>query len=53
MHICYANGEVKDMAEFCIDCWNNLNGKKGSPLKYVLSKEVELCEGCGNIAWAT
>ncbi len=35
------------MAEFCVDCWNNLNGKKISPLKYALSKEVDLCEGCG------
>jgi len=35
------------MAEFCVDCWNKLNGKKGNPTKYVLSKEVDLCEGCG------
>lgn len=35
------------MAEFCLDCWNKINGKNDPPEKYVLSKELDLCEGCG------
>ncbi len=35
------------MAEFCLDCWNRINRKKERSIKYVLSKETELCEGCG------
>ncbi len=34
------------MAEFCLDCWNRINRKKENSIKYVLSKETELCEGC-------
>ncbi len=35
------------MAEFCIDCRNRMNGKKEPSKNYFLSKETELCEGCG------
>lgn len=38
------------MAEFCLSCWNKLNGTNDPPEKYKLSKELELCEGCGK--WA-
>lgn len=39
------------MAEFCLECWNRMNEINDSPKKYVLSKELELCEGCGE--WKT
>ncbi len=35
------------MAEFCLDCWNKLNGTHDSKRKYVISKDLDLCEGCG------
>ncbi len=35
------------MAEFCPDCWNKLNGWKLTEDDYVLSRDLELCEGCG------
>lgn len=35
------------MAEFCLDCWNEMNGRKDTAAEYILSKELELCEGCG------
>lgn len=35
------------MAEFCLDCWNRMNETNDPPKKYVISKELELCEGCG------
>lgn len=35
------------MAEFCLDCWNELNGEDEPPENYILSQELELCEGCG------
>ena len=37
------------MAEFCLSCWNKLNGTKDPPEKYIFSKELDLCEGCGNL----
>ena len=37
------------MAEFCIDCWNELMETKDSPKKYVLSRRPGLCEGCGEM----
>lgn len=39
------------MAEFCLECWNKMNGINDSPKKYILSKELELCEGCAQ--WKT
>ncbi len=35
------------MAEFCLKCWNEINDKKDTVKDVVLSKEPELCEGCG------
>ena len=35
------------MAEFCPECWNRINKTENSQRKYVLTKEPELCEGCG------
>ena len=31
------------MAEFCLDCWNELNGTNYSKRKYVVSKDLDLC----------
>ena len=35
------------MAEFCLDCWNELNETNDSKFRYILSWEKDLCEGCG------
>ena len=35
------------MAEFCLDCWNRLMGAEDPSGKYVISKERDLCEECG------
>ena len=35
------------MAEFCLDCWNKMNGTDDPPEKYILSRNFDLCEGCG------
>jgi len=35
------------MAEFCLNCWNKLNKSGDSKKKYILSKNLDLCEGCG------
>ena len=35
------------MAEFCPDCWNEINGFSDPPEAYVLSWDYDLCEGCG------
>lgn len=35
------------MAEFCLDCWNKLNGFHKTERDYILSEEYDLCEGCG------
>lgn len=37
------------MAEHCIDCWKKLHQSEPqkSPKHLILSKEPELCEGCG------
>ena len=35
------------MAEFCLECWNRINGSNDSKRKYILSKDLDLCEGCG------
>lgn len=34
------------MAEFCLDCWNKMNGTNHDAKKYIISKELWLCEGC-------
>ena len=35
------------MAEFCLACWNKLMGTDDPPEKFIISKEVDFCEGCG------
>ena len=34
------------MAEFCLECWNELNGSKDPAQRYIFSRRPELCEGC-------
>lgn len=33
------------MAEFCLDCWNRLNHTSYTERDFILSEELELCEG--------
>ncbi len=35
------------MAEFCLECWNKLNGFAYSPECVCVSEEPDFCEGCG------
>ena len=35
------------MAEFCLDCWNRLNGTHYT--EDDVTTEPDLCEGCGQI----
>ena len=35
------------MAEFCLDCLRKLDGVNYQREEFVLSRELELCEGCG------
>lgn len=35
------------MAEFCLDCWNRMNGTEDDETKYIFSEDLDLCEGCG------
>ena len=35
------------MAEYCLDCWNTINGTRDKKRKYIMSKGLDLCEGCG------
>lgn len=35
------------MSETCLECWNKENKSNDKPIKYILSKELELCEECG------
>lgn len=37
------------MAEFCLDCWNKLNHAHWTERDYVLSRDLDLCEGCGEV----
>ena len=37
------------MAEFCPDCWDRLTGTKDSRKRYMISKDLDLCEGCGEM----
>ena len=34
------------MAEFCLDCWNELNHIHLTEEDVILSKHLDLCEGC-------
>ncbi len=35
------------MAEFCLECWRRINGTTNSKKQYILSEDLDLCEGCG------
>lgn len=35
------------MAEFCIDCWNQINESNDSKWRYARSWRKDLCEECG------
>ena len=35
------------MAEFCLDCFNKMNDTNYTKKDFVISKEPDLCEGCG------
>ena len=35
------------MAEFCLGCWNKINGTNDDKRKYIISKDLDLCEECG------
>lgn len=37
------------MAEFCLDCWNRMNGTSYTDADLKVSKGTTLCEGCGQI----
>lgn len=43
-------GEVVPMAEFCLECWNRLNGTHYTEREMVVDHdELDLCEGCGKV----
>ncbi len=35
------------MAEFCVDCWNKIMESNDPPQKFIISRELDLCEECG------
>ena len=35
------------MAEICLECWRKLSEQREPRWKYVLSRELDLCEECG------
>ena len=35
------------MAEICLDCWNKMNKTNHNKRKYIVSKQLDLCEDCG------
>ncbi len=37
------------MAEFCLECWNHLNNLNLTEKDVVLSKNLDLCEGCEDL----
>ncbi len=49
MHNCYNAYEVIGLAEFCLDCWNAIHGTNDPAEKYIISEELDLCEGCGQM----
>lgn len=45
---CTKRMEVARVAEFCLDCWNELNGTHYTEREMVVDhEEFDLCEGCG------
>lgn len=43
----YNTDGVMHMSEYCLDCWNEINETNDPKEKYILSKELDFCEGCG------
>ena len=37
------------MAEYCLDCWNEINETNDVKEKYIFTKDLDLCEGCGEL----
>lgn len=37
------------MAEFCLGCWNKIMKTADPPDMYLISKELDLCEECGEL----
>lgn len=37
------------MAEFCLDCWNRINETNHGKDRYIISEDLDLCEGCGEM----
>lgn len=35
------------MAEFCLACWNKIMDTNDPPKKFILSRNLDLCEECG------
>ena len=35
------------MAEFCLECFNIINETNDNEDKYIMSEDLDLCEGCG------
>lgn len=35
------------MSEICLECYNEIMGINDPPEKYVLSKDLDICEECG------
>ena len=46
MHICYDEYGVRNVAEFCWECFNKINETKESKCRYILSWDKDLCEVC-------
>lgn len=37
------------MSEICLDCLNKISGKNDGKMKYILSRDLDLCEECGEL----
>ena len=35
------------MSEFCLDCWNKIMDTKDTKRKFIMSRDLDLCEECG------
>lgn len=35
------------MAEFCLDCWNKIMETSDPESKYIISRDLDRCEECG------
>ena len=38
---------VDFMAEFCLECWNKINDTNDDEKKYIISRDLDFCEECG------